>query len=167
MRKFSFVFIFILIIILSSCKNKTVKPDFTNVCFNADITVEGEKFNADIEINENNKTVISLISPNEMKNTIYSIDGKDVTVDYMGMGYNDTIDSFPNGSVIKIIYTVFKDAKDKTATVKKEKTVLKSNVSGYEYILTLNSENLPKKLNVENFNTQMKFNNVTKKGSIK
>lgn len=167
MRKFSFILVFAFIIILSSCKTETVKPDFTNVCFNADITVEDEKFNADVEINENSKTVISLISPNEMRNTVYSIDGNDVSVDYMGTGYNDTIDSFPNGSVIKIIYTVFNDAKNKSADVKKDKTVIKSNVSGYEYTLILNSENLPQKLNVDNYNTQMKFNNATKKGSTK
>ena len=153
----------ILLLFLCGCSNKrTVQPILNNISFTAVVEYNSNNYNADVTIlNESLNMVV--IEPKEISGLMFSVDKSGVTAEFNGISQNVDINSFSQGNVASIIFSVIDDIAQKNTVCGEENCEITGRVDDHQYRFSFSPTGLPLSLEFDDINLKIKFNNVTLK----
>lgn len=158
------------LVILSLCgcsKPETTRPTLNNITFTAQIDYNECRYVCNVDVSDDIFNLV-ILEPKEIKDLILKIDKTSLVAEFMGVKYALDINSFPQCSLIRIVYDVFNDAANKECSFKNENCKIVGKVSEYDYEFLFSPSGLPLSLEIKNLNLKIIFNNViVKQGELK
>lgn len=161
LKKFLFLPLILLLSICGCSEKKDVTPVLNNISFTAETQYESTSFSCDASVGDDAlKLVVS--KPEEIKDLCFEVSKNKAEVQFSGITYNPSIDSLPQGSIIKILYNVINDVKDgKTLNRNDKNCEIIGRAGGYKYLFIFSPSGLPISLYVDELNLKIEFKNVT------
>lgn len=164
MKKISIIFISFLIALLSGCNNKSsdVKIITSELSFLAETEKNNIKSEYFVEIKKD-KTIISVINPENIKGTKFIFSEKGCEISYKEITSKFIPDKSDENFIPQLIYNTFLKANDRKTEILSEnkQTYLSSKIENLEFRLYLGNSGLPLKLIFPETNTEIIIKNAT------
>ncbi len=149
-------------IFLFGCsKSDNVTPILSNISFTAVIDYNAENFVCECDI-QDNAFCLNVIEPQNINGLKYCLSGTEITAEFSGITYSNSINDFADNSLVVILYNVLNQVKTGVACVNGDGNyTFTDNLNCGKYTLVFSPSGLPLTLDMPDINLKINFNNVT------